>query len=404
MADKESALQLIRSLDTAERLNGFANALSGWLMPADATTTVGSHKRQIRLTDNQARLLLHTAGRIGREAAALQQPFSSGARKRSTLYHLLQETDLAAEVEVQQLLANDARTPPAEVAWLALVVSAFGWRAGYDVSQLDPASPPVAHTPASQSLRRSLRFLHCEAERSAAEIERLHEMLTLPAAGFRGGAGEDAGGPVPPLPPHFRPPVPERYPEIARETIEVRSDDIAADAPPSRTEPLVISSEDLETQPAETTTLRIETEAADEAGQQPPSPLPRSGVIMPNSASHSRWSLSLALGQLFRQERLKSTRLVIMVKRYPSGPGLRGLQVRVSCKGIKNHLAGVTNAEGTFTCELPVREGSGLTYDVAVTWPRELGAAVEQKSITLNADRTRFELPFYYQLSAPEPE
>jgi hypothetical protein len=62
-------------------------------------------------------------------------------------------------------------------------------------------------------------------------------------------------------------------------------------------------------------------------------------------------------------------------------------------------VAGTTSREGKFTCELPVPEATGLTYDVDLSWPREMGGETERKSITLNADRTRFMLPFFRQLS-----
>jgi hypothetical protein len=74
------------------------------------------------------------------------------------------------------------------------------------------------------------------------------------------------------------------------------------------------------------------------------------------------------------------------------------LQVRVSSKGLKSFVAGTTNREGAFTCEVPVHRDSGLTYDVDVTWPRDYGSEVERKSITLNSDRTLFTLPFYRTL------
>ena len=57
-----------------------------------------------------------------------------------------------------------------------------------------------------------------------------------------------------------------------------------------------------------------------------------------------------------------------------------------------------TDRDGTFLCELPVRLHTGLTYDVDVTWPRDEGGDTERKSITLNADRTEFTLPFYRKL------
>ncbi|MFW6069122.1 MAG: hypothetical protein ACOC9E_06035, partial [Chloroflexota bacterium] len=61
-------------------------------------------------------------------------------------------------------------------------------------------------------------------------------------------------------------------------------------------------------------------------------------------------------------------------------------------------VAGTTNREGHFLAELPVRESEGLTYDVDLTWPRELGGETERKSLTLHADRTEFALPFYVRL------
>jgi hypothetical protein len=105
---------------------------------------------------------------------------------------------------------------------------------------------------------------------------------------------------------------------------------------------------------------------------------------------------------MFRQEELTSTKLRVVVQKYPDGPGLYGLQVRVSCKGVRSYVAGITDRDGKFVCELPVRVESGLTYDVDVTWPREEGGETERKSITLNADRTHFILPFYRILNPPE--
>ena len=60
----------------------------------------------------------------------------------------------------------------------------------------------------------------------------------------------------------------------------------------------------------------------------------------------------------------------------------------MTCRGIRSHVAGVT---------VPLHEG--LTYNVSVTWPREFGGEAERKAITLHADRTLFELPFYRKQS-----
>ncbi|MFN2222115.1 MAG: hypothetical protein ACK2UH_06160, partial [Candidatus Promineifilaceae bacterium] len=116
----------------------------------------------------------------------------------------------------------------------------------------------------------------------------------------------------------------------------------------------------------------------------------------------SRPGLTVALRQMFRQEELSTTKLRVLVQEYPDGPGLYGLQVRVTCKGVKSHVAGTSDRDGKFICELPVRAQTGLTYDVDVTWPREEGGETERKSITLHADRTYFVLPFYRRLNPPE--
>jgi hypothetical protein len=92
---------------------------------------------------------------------------------------------------------------------------------------------------------------------------------------------------------------------------------------------------------------------------------------------------------------MTTTRLRITVQEYTDGPGLYGVQVRVKCQGIRSYVAGTTNRDGKFLCELPVPRHAGLTYDAEITWPRDIGGDVEHKSITLNADRTEFTLPFY---------
>ncbi|MGH2535908.1 MAG: hypothetical protein ACRDHL_00770, partial [Candidatus Promineifilaceae bacterium] len=74
-----------------------------------------------------------------------------------------------------------------------------------------------------------------------------------------------------------------------------------------------------------------------------------------------------------------------------------GVQVRAGSRQLRSRVAGATGRDGVFRCELPVPERSGATYEVAITWPRDLGGDEEAKSITLNTDRTEFALPFYRQ-------
>lgn len=121
---------------------------------------------------------------------------------------------------------------------------------------------------------------------------------------------------------------------------------------------------------------------------------------MPGSTTESRPGLTVAIRQMFRSEEMTTTRLRVLVRDEPDGEGLYGLQVKVTCRGIKSFVAGTTNRDGEFVAELPVRYDEGLTYDVDVTWPRELGGESERKSITLHADRTEFALPFHHRMGA----
>jgi hypothetical protein len=124
-------------------------------------------------------------------------------------------------------------------------------------------------------------------------------------------------------------------------------------------------------------------------------------VVTPNSGAQAYTNFTESVRQTFgRKEPMGTTKLRVLVQEYPDGPGLYGLQVHVTCKGIKSYVAGTTNRDGKFLCELPVRVNSGLTYDIDVTWPREMNNEIERKSITLNADRTEFNLPFYRQMKA----
>jgi hypothetical protein len=100
-------------------------------------------------------------------------------------------------------------------------------------------------------------------------------------------------------------------------------------------------------------------------------------------------------------EPMTTTKLRVIVETYPDGPPMYGLQVRVNCRGVRSFVAGTTNEAGHFLCSLPVPIHASLTYDVDVTWPRDMNNDKERKSITLNGDRTEFKLPFYRHHTAP---
>lgn len=172
---------------------------------------------------------------------------------------------------------------------------------------------------------------------------------------------------------------------------------------------LSITNADLSSGPSVPTTqppLRIDI-SADEPPLQPttqrpathPPAAPRPAhVVMPKATTTANTADMQAVRGGRGRNAMKATKLQVIVQERPDGPGLYGLQVRISSRGIRRYVAGTTNKDGEFICELPVQVDAGLTYDVDVTWPRDFGGEVERKSITLNADRTHFTLPFYRKL------
>jgi hypothetical protein len=404
-----AASKLVHSLGDDEQLESFTGRLSGWL--SDELSPLGS--KTGHYGESRAKALLRSADAVDeatlKDFATLMQNVPA---RRVALYDLLVSARMAEDAEVAALVAlstQQGETSP--TAWISLVTAAFAWKGGYSLHQLDPASPPDPYSPAGQVLKRASHFVRQQLLRSATERDRLARQLTRPVGASR--ALEDLTPPeepIAPLPPHFRPPIPERYPEVASETLQVDPDAHVPETAPTLGEPLVITEEELSggdntsTDPVRMPPITITADQVNPAQLSPPSPLPSTGVIVPSSSGQPRPSLTMALRQMFGQEELASTKLFVIVQKYPDGPVLFGLQVRVFCKGIKSYVAGTTNREGKFACELPVRVNSGLTYDVEITWPRDEGGEVERKSITLNADRTQFTLPFHRQVHPPAGE
>lgn len=406
MNDKAS--NLVQSIQNETQLARFASNLRSWLL-ADPDRP----EHAVDFGESRARALLRTT-----EAADdptlndFSRLVATPVLARVALNDLLRETGLAEREEVQALAAISSPTEneeaPPSIAWLSLVMAAYAQQREYPVRQLDPASPPERYSPAGQIVFHSAHFLRQQIQRSATERERLAQALAYrPQAGAGQEVGEGSER-IAPLPPHFRPPIPVRYPEMARETLQVDPDEQPL---PLAGAPLVITEEDLpaeqeptagppppegNTPPVRMPPIRISREQV--APASPPSPLPSSGVIMPASTTDARPGLSMAIRQVFRSEEMKTTKLRVLVQDRPDGDGLYGLQVRITCKGIKSYVAGTTDREGKFVAELPVRAEEGLTYDVDVSWPREMGGETERKSITLHADRTEFVLPFHRTL------
>lgn len=423
---EERALETVQIIAGRAQVEQFAGRLMAWLV-----TGQDDGDEATPFTRSRAKALLREAGVVDEPTLNDFWRLLDGEDAvRVALYDLLQETGLAAEEEVEHMAGRPAAVDaPRFDNWLGLAIAAYAWQRTYPVHQLDPAAPPAQHTPAGQIVARAGHFVRRQVQRSRTDRDRLAARLT-PRPGDRAQRLEEMapGGVTAPLPPHFRPPVPVRYPEMARETVQVEPDQVAQveaqeeaqleEQPIARGEPLVITEEDLPAAeeegdegpaagneaPERRPPITISREQV--AQRDPPSPLPPSGVVMPaptrGAPAESRPGLTVALRNMFRSEELTSTKLRITAQEYADGPGLYGLQVRVTCKGIKSHVAGTTNREGDFIAELPVRMEEGLTYDVDVTWPRDLGGDTERKSITLNADRTEFRLPFYRRHNADE--
>jgi hypothetical protein len=323
---------------------------------------------------------------------------------RIALYDLLQESELVDSEEVAALAAtsavSDLHEPPEGVQWQSLATAAFAWKSGYPLYQLDPAAPPNAYSPAGQVLKRAATFIRHQVQRSATERDKMGKQLAYAAgtSSDRVPSLDDmaASDPEAPLPPHYRPPIPVNYPEVAQDTLQIDEEESVDWTGVTRGDPITITFDDLtpeEQSSGHRAPIQI---TADQAGQQ----VTPTRVVTPNATVAPASTFADSVRKKFARSResMKITKLRIKVQEYPDGPGLYGLQVRVTCKGIKSHVAGTTTREGTFVCELPVPEHSGLTYDVDVTWPRDLDGEIERKSITLNADRTEFSLPFYRSL------
>jgi hypothetical protein len=387
----EKTTTLIKSIDT-EHLPIFAAQLADWLI-ADLNQ---SREPVPDFTESRAKALLRAADAVDMPTLDdFARLMGTDTAVRPALYDLLKESELANSDQLP-VISNQSPVSQSPISWLALSIAAFAWKSGYPLYQLDPASPPTPYSPAGQVLKRAAHWLRQQIQRSATDRDKLGKKLAFVKSANAAPNLDNlqSEGTIAPVPPYFRPPVPVRYPEVARDTVRIESDQ--AETPPqvTRSKRITITSDDLEppaSQPTRMPPIRIER------SQVPPA---RPRVVQPQPRSQASSSFAHDVRRKFGRSRepMKTTKLRIVVQEYPDGPGLYGLQVRVMCKGINSHVAGTTGRNGRFLCELPVRAQSGLTYDVDITWPRDMGSEIERKSITLNADRTEFTLPFYRRL------
>lgn len=399
---QDAAKNLVQALPDRDHLLQFADRLQQWLID-DLNR---SDDAVPDFTESRAKALLRAADQLDDPTRhSFDRLMENEVALRIAVFDLLQDSEVAQDAAVAALAATSAVQDFAALSafdqWLSLIVAAYAWKSGYPLFQLDPASPPDPYSPAGQVLKRAAYFIRRQVQRSATERDKLGRQLLYSSAALGDGSRslEDlqAGENIAPLPPHYRPPIPVNYPEVTSDTLQVEPEGSGELTNVTRGDPITITSSDLQPDdepPSYREPIRI-------SGAEQPAPS-TTRVVTPDAAVASGSAFSDSVRKKFGRgkQAMKTTKLVVIVQEYPDGPGLYGLQVRVSCKGIKSHVAGTTTREGKFTCELPVPEDTGLTYDVDVSWPRDLGGEIERKSITLNADRTRFTLPFFRQLTA----
>ncbi len=404
----ELAQQLLQQNLPDDRLALFAQRLVEWLI-ADLNQ---SDEPMPDFTESRAKALLRAANVVDDPTLHdFAQRMEGLTAVRIAIYTLLKESGLAENSEVTAIAAASGAAEPVDttINWLSLSIAAHAWKSGYALYLLDPASPPGEYSPAGQLVKRAAHFLRQQVQRSATERDKLARKLAYEASSTSSPSLDalQAEQPIAPLPPYYRPPVPVNYPETVRVEAEnegaaeevVAEPTVSQEQAVKRNAPLTITGSDLEPEPSSPIRMPAITISREQVRRQPqPARRVRQPqVVQPPSSSNSSAGFSQAVSRRWNRSRepMKTTKMRVVVQEYPDGPAMYGLQVRVTCKGVKSHVAGTSNREGVFMCQLPVPLQTGLTYDIDVTWPRDLGGNTERKSITLNADRTQFDLPFY---------
>lgn len=311
-------------------------------------------------------------------------------------------------------------SPEDKVEWLVLVTLACAAQTGYTVENLDPASPPRSNSPAGLMLSQVADYFRVQTRRTATDRDRLVKKLAFDASLAQTGPRTETNPAAQPNSADVRTPAPVTYFEhnpplklteadldlppqtvITTPPVSVEVSAVRPVAQPARP-PAQPSQSTQPTTPTTPTTpqtmppIRISRESfkplSQKVTEQASTAWREVGAPAVNVVANK-------MRDLLTTEATTTTLLRVNVLDRPDGNGIIGVQVTVTCKGLRSHVAGITDRDGRFACELPVREASGLTYDVMVSWPREMGADQEKKSITLSGDRAEFDLPFFHSLS-----
>ncbi|MEM9773624.1 MAG: carboxypeptidase-like regulatory domain-containing protein [Chloroflexota bacterium] len=307
--------------------------------------------------------------------------------------------------------ANDLLLSPSDAVceWLVLVTAACAEQKGYDIENLDPSSPPAPHSPAGLMLAQVADFFKAQTRRTATERDRLAKKLAFDNSALSETSQESSADPAPAAAdPDVRVPAPVTYFEhnppikLTVEDIDQQHDPVTTLPPVSLDLTAHPPTPEPESEPA--APAQPQTMPAIKITRESLKPLSQRVTEQANQAWRDVGAPAIGrvadkVRDILTPEETTSTMLRVQVLDQPQGAGIVGVQVTVTCKGIRSHVAGITDRDGSFICELPVRESSGLTYDVTVSWPREMGSDREKKSITLSPDRGEFELPFFRSLA-----
>ena len=338
----------------------------------------------------------------------LLREFNQAMTREASLRVALDELFSRFEAPTDNLLLA---SPDEKVEWLVLITLACAAQKGYTIENLDPASPPRTNSPAGLMLSQIADYFRTQTRRTATERDRLAKKLAYNASLAGSTASVSSGVPV-------------------NQQAESDTSNIRMPAPVTYFEhnpPITLTEEDLDIPPE--TVVTTPPISVDLPRAQPPAPpaqpaQPVTPQTMPpikisrdsvtplsekvTEQASAAWreigapavsSMANKVRDLLATEETTTTLLRVNVFDRPDGNGIVGVQVTVTCKGLRSHVAGITDRDGRFACELPVRETSGLTYDVMVSWPREMGGDREKKSITLSGDQGDFNLPFFRSLS-----
>lgn len=349
----------IQALRDTPHLSALARQLHHWLSEAMGLAEP--------LSDSRARAILRAAKVLDE---ATQASFLRLMQKEENLR-------LALHQLLGQIVTNGntaVSTPaypaePYEIPWLSLVLLTFAHKNGYPVGNLNPATPPAPHSPAGLLLQQVGGFFRQETQRTATERERAARPLAYSGTTITGH--NDQPAPIAPIPPYFRSPIPVRYPEfndpVSVEPTELDETNRPSVSPPSTTRLTITPEETVPTPPPAPPVQRMPGFRVTVEQVTPPPirivgdpvPVPRPPQNDPGRNNVSASNLLDNIRNLFKGEEFASTRLRVLVQEHPDGPGLYGLQVKVTCKGVRSYVAGTTDRQGRFICELPVRETSG---------------------------------------------